>query len=118
MSAADPGRARLGTLLRRHRIAAGLTQEELGEGSGLSVRAISNIERGTTARPYGRSIRLLADALALPDQALEELAGIIWQAEGRDLPRATGSLTGPAGPVAQPWIVPRQLPPAVSHFTG
>ena len=33
-------------LLRRYRIAAGLTQEELAERATFSVRAISDIERG------------------------------------------------------------------------
>jgi DNA-binding SARP family transcriptional activator/transcriptional regulator with XRE-family HTH domain/Tfp pilus assembly protein PilF len=53
-----------GTLLRRHRVAAGLTQEELAELAGLSVRAVANWERGR-ARPRRRSVALLADALAL-----------------------------------------------------
>ena len=118
MSAGDPDRARLGTLLRRHRIAAGLTQEELAKRSGLRVRAIRNIESSKTARPYGSSIRLLADALKLPGLALEELIGTACQAEDRDLLRAIGGFPDPAGRVAPPSVIPRQLPPAVPHFTG
>src|SRR5215468_4253787 len=53
-----------GTMLRGHRAVAGLTQEELAELSGLSVRAVANWERGR-ARPRRRSVALLADALAL-----------------------------------------------------
>jgi tetratricopeptide (TPR) repeat protein/transcriptional regulator with XRE-family HTH domain len=53
-----------GTLLRGHRAVAGLTQEELAELAGLSVRAVANWERGR-ARPRRRSVVLLADALAL-----------------------------------------------------
>ncbi|WP_432894298.1 helix-turn-helix domain-containing protein [Kribbella sp. CA-245084] len=45
-----------GALLRRHRRSARLTQEELAERSGLSVRAISDLERGRTARPYRTSV--------------------------------------------------------------
>jgi len=52
---------------------AGLSQEELADKSGLSVRAISNIERARTARPYATSIRLLADALGLAGQARADL---------------------------------------------
>ncbi len=36
----------VGDLLLRHRIAAGLTQEELAERAALSVRAVGDIERG------------------------------------------------------------------------
>ena len=48
------------------RAAAGLTQEELADRSGLSVRAIRNLETGRTERPRRQSVRLLADALGVP----------------------------------------------------
>lgn len=54
-------------LLRHYRSAAGLTQEELAERAGLSVDAISTLERGTRRRPRKDTVALLADALALPD---------------------------------------------------
>ncbi len=63
-------------MLRGHRLAAGLTQEELAERSGLSVRAISNIERGRTTGPYSRSVRMLAEAWGLPDHARAAAAGV------------------------------------------
>jgi transcriptional regulator with XRE-family HTH domain len=47
------------------RVAAGLTQEELAERSGLSVRAIRNLETGRTGQPRRQSIGLLAEALGL-----------------------------------------------------
>jgi transcriptional regulator with XRE-family HTH domain len=37
-------------LLKRYRLSAGLTQEELAEGARLSVRGISDLERGVTRR--------------------------------------------------------------------
>jgi transcriptional regulator with XRE-family HTH domain len=40
-----------------------MTQEELAGKSGLSVRAISNLERGRTTRPHPRSLEVLAVAL-------------------------------------------------------
>jgi transcriptional regulator with XRE-family HTH domain len=46
-------------------MAAGLTQEELAARLGLTVRAIREMERGRSARPYQRSVRLLAEALSL-----------------------------------------------------
>jgi transcriptional regulator with XRE-family HTH domain len=62
-----------GVILRRYRWGAGLTQEELARQSGLSVRAVSDIERGHTSRPYARTIRLLADALELDEPARARL---------------------------------------------
>ena len=64
MSNKATGGEAFGTLLRGHRAVAGLTQEELAELAGLSVRAVANWERGR-ARPRRRSVVLLADALAL-----------------------------------------------------
>lgn len=63
----------LGCLLRRYRIDVGLTQEELAQRSGLSVRALADIERGRTAQPYLRSVRLIADALGLGEPGRAEL---------------------------------------------
>ena len=41
-----------GDLLREHRNAAGLTQEDLAERAGLSVDTISLLERGEHRRPH------------------------------------------------------------------
>lgn len=61
-----------GELLRSHRHTAGLTLEGLAERSGLTARAVSDIERGRTTRPYPRSMRRLADALQLTGAARDE----------------------------------------------
>src|SRR3979490_1698680 len=66
---AHPGQARPGEWLRHQRVAAGLTQEDLAERSGVSVRAIADLERGRTRRPYPSSVRALARALGLPETA-------------------------------------------------
>jgi ABC-type transport system substrate-binding protein/class 3 adenylate cyclase/DNA-binding XRE family transcriptional regulator len=55
-------------LLRYHRTATGLTQEELAARASLSVDAISTLERGTRRRPRKDTVALLADALALPEE--------------------------------------------------
>jgi predicted ATPase len=52
-------------LLRRYRLEAGLTQEALAEGSALSTRAISDLERGLRTAPRRETVRLLASALRL-----------------------------------------------------
>ena len=57
-----------GTLLRRLRRDANLTQEELAEHAGVSVRTISDLERGISQAPYRATIEQLADALHLSTQ--------------------------------------------------
>jgi predicted ATPase/DNA-binding XRE family transcriptional regulator len=61
-----------GGLLRRHRRSAGLTQEELAERANVSVRAISDLERGVKHRPHKETVQLLADALALAGDERED----------------------------------------------
>jgi predicted ATPase/transcriptional regulator with XRE-family HTH domain len=57
-----------GPLLRRFRIEAGLTQEQLAERAHLSARGLAYLERGIR-HPYPDTLRRLADALALtPEQ--------------------------------------------------
>jgi transcriptional regulator with XRE-family HTH domain len=73
----DEARA-AGAWVKSQRLAAGMTQEDLAGKSGLSVRAISNLERGRTARPHPRSLEVLAIALGLP-----ETAGTAWAARLR-----------------------------------
>ena len=51
-----------GQLLRAARLGVGLTQEELSERCGLSVRAISYLETGRTHRPFMKTVRVLAAA--------------------------------------------------------
>jgi tetratricopeptide (TPR) repeat protein/transcriptional regulator with XRE-family HTH domain len=54
---------------------AGLTQEQVAEKSGLSVRAVGDLERGRTSRPHRRSVQSLAMALGLPESAYIHLLG-------------------------------------------
>jgi len=66
-------RSLFGELLRRYRVAADLTQEELAEGAGVSVRAISDLERGLKQSPRATTLRLLIGALRLSDAQAERL---------------------------------------------
>jgi transcriptional regulator with XRE-family HTH domain len=54
-----------GELLRTHRLAAGLTQRDLARRAGLSLNAVSLLERGERRRPYHHTLAALADALGL-----------------------------------------------------
>ena len=64
----------LGTLLRRYRRAARLTQEELAAKAGVSARTISDLERGLTRRSHADTLALLADALRLTSDERAEFA--------------------------------------------
>jgi len=63
-------------LLRQLRTHAGLTQEELAEAATLSVRSVSDLERGINLTARRDTARLLADALKLtgPARAMFESA--------------------------------------------
>lgn len=58
-----------GALLKQFRMEAGLTQEGLAERAGLSVRGLSDLERGINARPRRDTLALLLDALALTPES-------------------------------------------------
>ena len=57
--------AAFGELLRRNRLAAGLTQEALAELAGMSSRGIADLERGARRWPYPATVRRLAEGLGL-----------------------------------------------------
>ncbi len=86
-----------GDQIRRYRQAAGMTQEALAERSGLSVRGISDLERGLKQRPHPETVRLLAEALALDVAsvaALREAANPAPRFEPVALPAPLTSLIG------------------------
>src|SRR5438067_862099 len=55
--------APLAMLIRSRRLSAHLTQEELAEKAGISVRTISDIERGLRRSVYRDTAARLAEAL-------------------------------------------------------
>ena len=57
-------------LLRESRVRAGLTQDELAERAGVSVRTVRALENGAVARPQAASLRRLAAALDVDLAAL------------------------------------------------
>ncbi len=74
--------APFGDLLRRHRVAAGLSQEALAERAGLSARAISDIERGLRRAPYRATVELLSRALGLSPAEYAALEGTAARRRG------------------------------------
>jgi predicted ATPase/transcriptional regulator with XRE-family HTH domain len=56
------------TLLKQYRSHAGLTQEALAEKAGLSVRVVSDLERGVIQSPQRKTLTRIADALDLKGQ--------------------------------------------------
>jgi tetratricopeptide (TPR) repeat protein/transcriptional regulator with XRE-family HTH domain len=95
-------RLTFGAMLRERRVAARMTQEQLAESSGISVRTIRDLERDKVRRPHRESVDLLAKALGLGAAEHDELL------RRGDL---TPNVRDRAG-------VPRQLPATVPHFTG
>lgn len=132
-----------GARLSASRRSAGLTQQELADRAGMSIRAISNLELGRARLPHTSTVHRLADALGLNS---ETRAGFVAAAQRRlgggaaspplwDRPapgdRAPGDRApGDREPVprddppaaAEPFqgaaVAPRELPAAVPHFTG
>jgi predicted ATPase/transcriptional regulator with XRE-family HTH domain len=85
------GPADFGIVLRRFRVAAGLSQEALAERARLSAKAVSALERGARRAPYGATVRALASALDLSTAEQGEL-------EAARVPRSSRLIAaGPAG---------------------
>jgi predicted ATPase/transcriptional regulator with XRE-family HTH domain len=82
-------------LLRQHRVAASLTQEELAGRAGLSARAIMYLERGART-PQAPTIRMLAHALKLT-------------------PREQTALASAASGATEPLALPMTDPPAADE---
>jgi tetratricopeptide (TPR) repeat protein/transcriptional regulator with XRE-family HTH domain len=91
-----------GTLLKRYRLAAGLTQEELADQATLSRRGIADLERGARTQPRKETVQLLAEALHLSatERTLLEAA-----ARQRGVPAAqvSGGNVSSASPNAPAW---------------
>src|SRR5919202_1445341 len=105
-----------GALLKRYRVAAGLSQEALAERARLSTRGISDLERGRHRLPYRDTVVRLAEALELDvakRAALEAAARGLRDAAPADNrpqegePSAALLTTKLAVPPTRPTLVPR-----------
>jgi tetratricopeptide (TPR) repeat protein/transcriptional regulator with XRE-family HTH domain len=101
------GQGTFAEVLRRYRIAAGLSQEGLATRSGISVDTIGMLERGLRTWPRASTVSRLAAALhlSLPD---------------RETMVAAAQRPVAAREVALPSTasIPRELPRAPSDFVG
>ena len=104
--------ASFGSLLRRLRIDAGLTQEALAKAARLSYRSISDLERGVNRSPRKETARLLAAALGLA--GAERIA---FEAAARG---HSGNAVNQVqiAEIAPMTLATRTLPRDVASFTG
>lgn len=100
------GYTAFGDLLRRYRMDAGLTQEILAERAAISVRAISDLERGVKTRPRLYTLQQLATTLGLSDS---EHAAFVQAARS---PPNSGSSDG------ERQTHPTNLPAELTSFIG
>ncbi len=84
-------------LLRRYRHHAELTLEQLSENSGVSDRAISNMERGHSLGPQRKTVELLAGALGLEGEDRAALLSAAEAGRRRVLAPAPAVLAMPRG---------------------
>lgn len=92
-----------GVVLRRYRLAAGLTQATLAQRAGLSQRAVNDLERDPRRLPRLETLALLTDALALAPPERERL---VAAAHPRETAPAVvlARESGPAPPPSSPLI--------------
>ena len=98
-------KASFGALLKRYRLAAGLSQEALAARASLSTRAISDLERGINRTPRYDTLELLVNALSLSPQQ-------------RDVLRAAAHPEMAPAPEEIPAPVFSGLPLASTRFIG
>ena len=92
-----------GSLLKQYRLAATLSQQALAERSGLSVRAISDLERGVNRRPQPTTLQRLTTALHLA--AADRAALLAARSNGTPAPHGSAPLALLSGRDAPPWHI-------------
>jgi len=103
---ADHAASTFAALLRRYRRMAGISQEELAERAQLSIRAVSDLERGVRQAPHEDSVQRLAGAL---DLSVEDRRAMIASVSRRRRPRFVSQA------VAAPPLLPAEVTPLVGR---
>ncbi|SEL88400.1 ATP-binding protein [Streptacidiphilus jiangxiensis] len=101
----------LGGDLRALRRGRGLSIEELATRAGVSVRAISEIERGRTRRPHPSTMRRISGVLGVVQEMTHSQVSAVVDAASGLL--SDGGSVGPYSPEAR-----CQLPAATRLFAG
>src|SRR5689334_3596192 len=98
----------LGDRLRKHRLSAQLTQQEVADRAGLSVRGLSDLERGLRQAPYRDTILRLADALGIAEPERQAWLAVARRRriEQQRYPPAAGNL----GQIQPPEVVSPEPP--------
>src|SRR5215468_7219286 len=107
----SPEPVRFGDVLRNHRRAAGMTQEELAEAAGISPRSVSGLERGEGATPRRDTVSQLVQALGLAGTDRAEFQAMVTRRRPPTVRLATNRLTETAEPL-------HNLPRALNSFVG
>jgi predicted ATPase/DNA-binding XRE family transcriptional regulator len=102
MTPGSPGS--FGARLKALRQAAGFTQEELATIAGLSVHAVSSLERGERRRPHVDTVRALSAALDVTGPSLNALLASARSSSHSD---AADELSGSSLPLALTILVGR-----------
>jgi tetratricopeptide (TPR) repeat protein/transcriptional regulator with XRE-family HTH domain len=93
-----------GDVVRQHRRRLGLSQQDLAEQSGVTVRGLRKIESGRITTPRPVTVRLLADAFGLTGAERDQFL--------------SAAHPPPAAPSRPASTAPAQLPTDVAGFAG
>jgi transcriptional regulator with XRE-family HTH domain len=89
-----------GTLLKRYRTAAGLTQEALAARAQISARTVADLERGISRVPRHDTLEMLLKALSLTPQQRALLLTTVRPEMAGPAPRAHSASPPPLPPTA------------------
>jgi predicted ATPase/DNA-binding XRE family transcriptional regulator len=109
---ASPPVAEFGILLKRLRMQAGLSQEQLAERARIGAKTVGAYERGDRRGPHRDTLALIVEALGVTGAACDELVAAADEARHRG-PREIGQLS--AGEFA---MHPYNLPSPRTTFVG
>ena len=109
-----------GHLLRRHRRAAGLSQQSLADRAELSIDAVRALERGRSGAPRAETLARLLGALGLEAEARAALTAAAWPDAAAPLPDDHPTLAADADPrtLASRQDLDLPFPLPLSSFVG